>query len=111
MARKRVISRTGYVYNIVTVQADFETMSFKESESTIKSVLRISEKELAKELEGKGKIKSFTETEVLFVQDENYFIANARIEDARKKYNEEGEEEENEWLWKSTLEIPMVTAW
>lgn len=94
MARRRVISRTGYVYNIVTVQADFETMSFKETENTIKSVLKITEKELEKELEGKGKIKSFTETEVLYVQDENYFIANARVEDARKKYGEEEEEGE-----------------
>lgn len=92
MARKRVISRTAFIYNGKITVANMETMQFEKLDYEIKSIPELTEKELTETLKkeyGESiKIDSVEKTEILLVMPETQYIELATVEEARKKYND-----------------------
>ena len=92
MARKRVISRTAYLYTGEITIANMETMVFEKKEYEIKSIPELSEKDLNKTLKNEYgnsiKIDTVNKEEILLVMDESEYINRATVEKARKKYDE-----------------------
>lgn len=97
MARKRVVSRSAFEYDVELIVANMESMSFEEVNYGFVSVPQLDENEVLervkKEYGASVKINHIYESEILLSMDEEMFITLAERQDARKKYNNEGAEE------------------